>query len=298
MKKSNLITLLTFAILSLGVIVFSIYSNNYNEDNSSFDKESNSYNLEDTYNNKDTNYHNTNTINSDDNSSNKLESSHNDDTASYTTIDNSQTLTDSDKNTFSNDDNLISMSDALFIGDSRTVGIMEYSGLNDADFFCSTGMSVFDVLRERISVPNVGKVTLKELLTNKTYGKIYIMLGINELGYEFNNIINKYTEVLDFITTNQPNTPLFIQANLHVSKKRSDSDDYINNSAIDNLNSTLAQFANNSTIFYIDANYLFDDEGGNLSADKTSDNAHLYAKYYLDWGKWICTETSKYIKEE
>lgn len=207
--------------------------------------------------------------------------------------------TNNDNNTANNNNNLelASLSDALFIGDSRTVGIMEYANLNEADFFCSTGMSVFDVLKERISVPHVGKVTLSELLTNKTYGKIYVMLGINELGYDFNNIIKKYNEVINFICDNQPDSIIFIQANLHVSKKRSESDDYINNMGIDRLNSALAEFANNDTIFYIDANYLFDDEEGNLSADKTSDNAHLYGKYYLDWGKWICTETAKYIKE-
>ena len=38
----------------------------------------------------------------------------------------------------------VPMNDALFIGDSRTVGLMEYSGISEADFFCSVGMSVFD----------------------------------------------------------------------------------------------------------------------------------------------------------
>ena len=69
-----------------------------------------------------------------------------------------------------------SMADALFIGDSRTVGMMEYAGLNEANFFCSTGMNVFDIKKSRISVPSVGKVTLEELLSNKKYGKIYLSI--------------------------------------------------------------------------------------------------------------------------
>lgn len=77
----------------------------------------------------------------------------------------------------------VSLADALFIGDSRTVGIMEYAGIQDADFFCNVGMSVFSAQKVRVSVKSVGKVTLKELLSHKKYGKIYIMLGINELGY-------------------------------------------------------------------------------------------------------------------
>ena len=33
-------------------------------------------------------------------------------------------------------------SGSLFIGDSRTVGLMEYGGMDKADFFATTGMSV------------------------------------------------------------------------------------------------------------------------------------------------------------
>lgn len=190
-----------------------------------------------------------------------------------------------------------SMADALFIGDSRTVGMMEYAGLTEANYFCSIGMNVFNIKKNRVSVPSVGKVTLEELLSNKKYGKIYIMLGINELGYDFQSIINKYGDLLDFVNGKQPNAAIFIQANLHVSKKRSDSDKYINNKNIDRLNSELSKSANGKSTFYIDANPLFDDKDGNLSLDKTSDNAHLYARYYTEWGEWICKETAKVLKE-
>lgn len=184
------------------------------------------------------------------------------------------------------------MENSLFIGDSRTVGLMEYSGLTDADFFCNSGMSVFNVRKERVSVPKIGKVTLDELLSNKKYGKIYLMLGINELGYKFESITDNYGKLIDFIKSTQPDVKIFVQANLHVSASRSDSDSYINNAAINKLNLKLAEFADNTTVFYIDANPLFDDAHGNLSSDKTSDSAHLYAKHYSEWGEWIRTETA------
>lgn len=190
-----------------------------------------------------------------------------------------------------------SMSKSLFIGDSRTVGIMEYAGLTEANFFCNVGMNVFDIKKYCISVPTVGKVTLDELLSNKKYDRVYVMLGINELGNSLQSIVNKYNELIEFIKVKQPDAVLFVQANLHVSKKRSDSDVYINNKAINRLNLELSKLADNKNIYYIDANDLFDDKNGNLLADKTSDNVHLYAKYYVEWGKWICQETSKKLKE-
>lgn len=189
------------------------------------------------------------------------------------------------------------LSDALFIGDSRTVGIMEYALINEADFFCDTGMSVFNLQSKRISVPEVGKVTLEELLSNKKYGKIYVMLGINELGYNFNSLVNKYSDVIDYIEGKQPQAYIFIQGNLHVTKSRSDSDKVINNSAINKLNAELKKLADDDNEFYLDINPVFDDAQGALSKDKTQDNAHLYAKYYAQWGEWIKTESAKCIKE-
>ena len=76
--------------------------------------------------------------------------------------------------------------DALFIGDSRTVGISEYGDLNNATFFANTGMSVYNVFEKSVSVPKIGKLKLEQLLESKKFGKVYIMLGINELGYDMN----------------------------------------------------------------------------------------------------------------
>lgn len=188
------------------------------------------------------------------------------------------------------------LSDALFIGDSRTVGIMEYAGLSEANFFCTTGMSVFNIYKDRISVPTIiGKVTLTELLSNKKYGKIYVMLGINELGYPFQSVVDKYSELYDFIREYQQDAAIFIQANLHVTKKRSESDKYINNTVINKLNTELEKLADNQNTYYLDVNPLFDDDGGNLSAEKSSDNAHLYAKHYIEWGDWLRIETAKLL---
>lgn len=189
------------------------------------------------------------------------------------------------------------MGKALFIGDSRTVGLMEYAEIENADFFCTVGMSVYNIHKKPASVPNVGKVTLTELLKNKKYDKIYIMLGINEVGYKFSSTVATYSELLDFIQNSQPDSKIFIQANLHVTQSRSDSDKVVNNPAINGLNSELSKLADGKTKFYLDANVLFDDANGSLSADKTGDSTHLYAKYYVEWGQWIIRQTASLIGE-
>ena len=162
--------------------------------------------------------------------------------------------------------------DALFIGDSRTVGIAEYGSLKTATYFA------------------VGTVTLPQLLSQKTFGKVYIMLGINELGNDLDDITAKFSSLIDTVRAAQPDAIIFVEANLHVGPSRSSTDATFNNPRIDKLNEKLAALADGKTIFYIDINELFDDENGNLRADASGDSTHVYAKYDLDWCDWLCTK--------
>lgn len=194
----------------------------------------------------------------------------------------------------SNNEN-VSAQDALFIGDSRTVGIAEYANIQGANFFCDVGMSVYNIHKKTLSVESVGKVTLDQLLTNKQYKRVYIMLGINEVGYNMNTTQQKYKALVDTVLEKQPNAVVFVQANLHVTKERSEKDDVVNNQNINKLNEKIKALADGKRVFYLDANSVFDDAEGNLAADKTGDKAHLYAKYYKAWGEWIVKESNQMV---
>lgn len=183
--------------------------------------------------------------------------------------------------------------DALFIGDSRTVGISEYGDLNNATFFANTGMSVYNVFEKNVSVPQVGKLKLEQLLTYKKFGKIYIMLGINELGYNQEKTLKKYKDLLKFVQEKQSNAIIYIEANLHVAAERSNKDKTINNKNINKINNEISKLADNEKIFFIDVNEKFDDENGNLSSNYTQDNVHIYAKYYKEWSDWLSQNAVK-----
>lgn len=185
--------------------------------------------------------------------------------------------------------------DALFIGDSRTVGIQLYGVINGADYFCNTGMSIYSLRKAQIAIEGLGEIGISDLLKNKSYNKVYVMLGINELGYSFNKTLNKFGELIEEIRTTQPNAVIYIQANLHVTKARSDKDEYVNNANLDRYNKAISAYADNKTIFYIDPNEYFDDAEGNLSTEYCSDASHMRSKYYKEWSKWICTQV--YVAE-
>lgn len=183
-------------------------------------------------------------------------------------------------------------SNALFIGDSRTVGIAEYSGITEADFFAFTGMSVYSALKKESSVGSWKKGTLlADALQARQYDRVYLMLGVNELGYNFQKTVERYGELVQQIRDLQPDAYLILEASLHVTKKRSDTDATFNNSNIDRMNQAQAAYADGEHIFFIDVNPVFDDETGALNQDYTFDNTHPYGKYYSKWADWLRENT-------
>ena len=169
--------------------------------------------------------------------------------------------------------------------------------MNEADYFATVGMSIYNYSDDRVDIDGVGKVTLDELLNRKQYGKIYIMLGINEVGYYIPTTASKYGELVNKIKEKQPDAIIFIQANLHVSQNRDAQNIYdVNNERIDELNSELAKHADYDRVFYLDANARFDDANGHLSSETTGDGVHLYAKYYSFWMDWIVRQSAIIIE--
>ena len=175
--------------------------------------------------------------------------------------------------------------DALFIGDSRTVGLYDYTDLPEhADFLCETSLTIYKVMGENFK----GKGTVEEVLAAKNYGKIYIMMGINELGRgTTEDFMQKYTEVVDTLHELAPEAKIIIEANMRVSGKKSSSDAIFNNSNINARNNAIATLADNETFFYIDMNEAVCDENGDLNAEYTHDQIHLLGKYNELWKQFL-----------
>lgn len=177
--------------------------------------------------------------------------------------------------------------DTLFIGDSRTVGIMQYGGIRGATFYASSGMSVFLLEKKAVYIPEEGRMVLSEVLERKQYKKIFLMLGINELGYPFESIEKKYGEVVEQLKASQGEAVIYLCANLHVTKEQSEKDSIYNNENVNRVNQMIAGLADNERTFYVDANGLFDDEEGNLSMEYASDGFHVWGRFYTNWADWL-----------
>jgi len=190
------------------------------------------------------------------------------------------------------------LEDALFVGDSRTVGLCDYGGIKGkTSFLAKEGFSIYDVeddempfvgLEDEEGEYEEGDYKLYDLLEEREYTKIYISLGINELGVpDTTKFYNTYREVLTKIRELAPDAYIYIQGIMHVSISMSQSDEVFNNTVIVERNTAIASLANGYDIFYLDINPALCDDDGNLKDEFTGDSIHLKAKVYPAWVTFI-----------
>ena len=67
--------------------------------------------------------------------------------------------------------------DALFIGDSRTVGLFCCGMIDNAMYFAQVGIGNNGLLYSTLKVPGYGTYDLDELLSYYDFSKVYIMSG-------------------------------------------------------------------------------------------------------------------------
>lgn len=180
--------------------------------------------------------------------------------------------------------------DVLFIGDSRIEGLHDYGNLPNATFAYKQGISVFNILNEDLKWGDKGHGSLESLLAQYQFKKIYIMLGVNELGKGFVwQFGDKYEEVLNQIKAWAPDSVIMVQGIMKVSKKYSDKSDVFNN---DNINARNYMISTRLTtdMFYLDMNECVadpDPEADALNGAYTNDGLHLAANYYYLWVDWL-----------
>lgn len=179
--------------------------------------------------------------------------------------------------------------DALFIGDSRTVGLQEYSGWDNPTYYASIGLTVYDMFDTPIVEEEDGtKITIEEALQKYQFGKIYLMIGINEMGTgTVDSFMDTYNAAVAHIRELQPDALIFVEGIMYVKQEKSETDPIFNNPNIKERNDRIALLANNHDIFYIDVNEVVTDETGNLNPEYTYDEIHLLGKYYSVWTDFL-----------
>lgn len=187
--------------------------------------------------------------------------------------------------------------DALFIGDSRTEGFFLYTGLSGVDAYYSKGLSVETIFSDKIVKNGKKKQTVIEALEEKQYAKIYIMFGVNELGWAFDYLFEeKYAELVDAITERQPDAVIYVQNILPISAARSRQDEIYNNDKVNRFNELIQDMCTGRPqVIYLDVASCMRDETGALPEGASQDGVHCTKDYCIIWLNYLKTNTFQRI---
>lgn len=184
-------------------------------------------------------------------------------------------------------------SDAAFLGDSLTDGLLLYSDIRGPANLSYKGLTVQSVRTDKVIRLDGQKYTPLEALGQKTYGKVYILLGINELGwYNDQRFYDCYAQLIDLVRAAQPDAQIYLQTLLPVTAEKSESHEWLKNEKIAVYNDLIAQLAAEKGVYLVDAHAALADENGVLPAEESTDGVHLTKSGYQRWADYLRTHTA------
>lgn len=190
--------------------------------------------------------------------------------------------------------------DAVFIGDSRTDGLRLYSGIENVDFLCYKGLTVFEVMNDKKVIQSgEEKVGVLQALALKQYAKVYISLGVNELGYNHDQgFLDTYSAMVDKVRELQPDADVYLQKLIPVNPQKCSETkqaSYVTNEQIAVYNEIIESVAAEKQVYLLDVGEAMVDENGELPYDASADGIHFKRDGYKLWYDYLKTHT---VEEE
>ncbi len=184
--------------------------------------------------------------------------------------------------------------DAVFIGDSLTQGILLYNVLPEADVYADKGINLYSVHTKEFIPSDAGNITLSTALSQSDHNKIYIMMGANgldSLGAE--ETAKLYSGLVDSVKALKPEAIIYIQSTMPINEEKFAAiyNKPTTNEMIDQLNVLLEEMAKEKGAVYLDVASKFKDETGALPADQTDDGLHLRSSGYIQWMDYLKEHT-------
>lgn len=176
-----------------------------------------------------------------------------------------------------------------FIGDSRTQGFIMYNGLKDVQDYSYVGLMVDTAISKKFVKTSKGeKITLLEDMKGKNIKRVYIMLGVNELGWSYPQVFkSKYKELIKEIRKIKPDAQIYVQSIIPVTKSRDKSDKYFNNTRIEQYNKLIKEVALEENVEYLDVQSALTNSEGYLPEETSPDGIHIGKSYCEKWLEYL-----------
>lgn len=184
--------------------------------------------------------------------------------------------------------------DAVFLGDSRLDGFRLYAGPSGAAYFTEAGAKTLSIQEKNTErLPDGSKVPILKALEGKTFSKIYLNLGMNNLGdYDIQKeFIDAYADDIDRIRAIQPDCDIYLMTLFPVTAEQEAKGSYVNNKAISDLNDCIRSLAAEKGAYLLEVDTLLRDENGDLPAECSFDGIHLTPDACKLWRQYLDTHT-------
>lgn len=166
--------------------------------------------------------------------------------------------------------------DAVFIGDDLTTYFQTNSGCSAAGYFCKVGVTPQTLLSDSV-LSN---------LSNTTYNKVYIMVGIHDANNTNGSFKTNYINLIDYIKLANPNAVIYIQSILPVSNETN-----VTNDQIQVQNNVLRQIASEKKCFYVNVRDAFVNDDKTVKAELYEGEINLKSTSYATWLNYLKTHT-------
>lgn len=182
---------------------------------------------------------------------------------------------------------------ALFLGDSRTEGLSLYSGLKTGHFYTAVGATVESVFSKKNFETESGeKVPLLDAAAGQDCDKIYIMLGINELGWSKTKTFHdQYAKLIDRVREDHPEAKIVLQSIPPVSARQEAKKTYVNNARIADYNGVIKDLAEEKQCYFLDVAACLTGGDGLLPKELNFDGIHLNPAGCRLWLNYLRTHS-------
>ena len=181
--------------------------------------------------------------------------------------------------------------DAVFLGDSRTEGFHLYSGLKAGTCLYGVGATVESVFTKKAWPAGEREgVPLLDALAEIECGKVYLMLGINELGWsKKETFYDQYAKVVDRVRQDHPDAQVILQTIPPVSAEQDAKGSYVNNERIGVYNGVIRALAEEKECALVDVAEALTGEDGCLPRNLTFEGIHLNTAGCRVWLEYLRT---------
>lgn len=194
---------------------------------------------------------------------------------------------------------------ALFIGDSRTVGFCNFTGI--AKYcYARVSLNIKSVLTAAFIEDNSSGTTVTRTVLDtvkaypKSFDKIYISFGVNEYSWTGTTFIACYEYFINSLRDVLPEgVPIYVQSVLPVDEKASVQNGYrVNNKQLDAFNILLAAMAERLDVYFVNtAEAVTAGDSFSMPSGFASDGVHLNKSTCVKIKNYLFTHTANQVSE-